>query len=132
MTKQELENLIAEKVMGWEICRTEYTKEEAWHSDHRFIGVNTKYECAVQDWQPLTDLNQCFEALIKWKSEDARRCYGISEPCEVGLACCVLNEFHADTSIHLKGCSTNKSLNAAICLALAEAVTGTKQTLEVE
>ena len=104
--------MIAEKVMRW--ASTEFLNTYGLGD-----GVFTK-------WQPLTDLNQCFEALEAWKDNYIYPVITIGDDANTWLV-----ELYIDQHYIKVGSADNKSLNAAICLALAEATTGEQQTLEV-
>ena len=128
MTKQELEILIAEKVMGW-TCMD--VIDQCGYSFMNYVDCNERGIMSPEDWHPLTDKNQCFEALEAWMDSSTMiqcKWYDISRVGDEERTCYV-NLYHTQTCIVEV---EHKSLNAAICLALAEAVTGEKQTLEVE
>ncbi len=62
MTDEQMDALIAEKVMGWRDAITENCSGvpfKMWIGD----AVDQREQC---DWHPSIDLNHAFEALEKW------------------------------------------------------------------
>jgi len=115
MTDEQRTRTIA-GVMGWEM---KYVYEKNKDPRDRYWCRGCAPMVKVSEYNPLTDPNQAFEALDKWRNQDAdnRRWHigSIANGVEV-----VLEELlgHRSVDVAIMG---NKSLAVAICDALIKA-----------
>lgn len=122
ITEQQATEVLAE-MRGWEKNRTDYTKELAWMSDHRGIGVCTKFEYLVADFRPLHDANQALECLEAWLSQHD------DDPwCEIWTGGKGLKEVTIEEHVNMSCgcCSENEQIAFAqhkdLCYAIATAL----------
>jgi len=114
----ELDHLIAEKVMGWTLRRLAGNTIDGWQDDlWDAAGYNSYNE--VEGWHPSTSVAQAFEALEKWMYAGDRSWtieHSSKEFVEVLLT--EIPQEQGWSGWNEKG----KSIPMTICTALAEAV----------
>jgi len=123
MTDQELSEVIAIEVMGWEkeTTATEHAIVDYWTVGNGILTRECFNESACTEWNPVHDLNQAWEAEEYWLKENGEWDFGIYRRWQGEELCWVVwmtKEIGAEINIEAE--NTNPA--RAICEALISAV----------
>jgi len=132
MTNEQMDALIAEKVMG--MCKHDYEVQWKVQDCFRIVSHGICRKCAERlevplghcndeyhAWHPSTDLNHAFEALEKWLNDNPRMEFHSFTHSDVRPIMYEASLFCGESMVDFAEVD-NESLATAICLALLQAV----------
>lgn len=102
MTDRELEDFLAEKVMGWKPVRNEWGTLLA-ECDEPFT-----WRLRYEDWRPLSDIAQAWQLIDKLSAYPESAVFVVCQPHDGNMASCMVyrggarSYDSADVFLHLK------------------------------
>ena len=108
----DLNREVAENVMGWKLIANRFMNENK--KAGYFLKRAEPYRLDVPLWNPLKDLNQCFEVVEKMRAMG----YGMMFDADDEFMC----SFHKKSEKTILGQAESKTPNEAILKAALEAV----------